>query len=324
MKETNFPTTDTEELKTSASAALPLAGMIFLTLFISLSSSGSQKNEAAQTASLTAPAAVAQATAHEYSPPPKLAANAHLVRLLGEENPLLAKGEWKPMPPASLTKLMTALVASEKLSADEWIQMSSAARNVSEKRSRVKAGESVLRDDLIRLALVSSANDAAHALAEATGRKDSAKNYSEAVARFVELMNKTAVSRNLRQSNFVNPTGLDEDSQLASASDLAILAEYIWNAKKFLWDMTRAKEVTLLSDAAHEYDTESTNKLLDEFPRILGGKTGFTDKAQGNLLLLYSVGGSKVAVIVILGSSDRFEDGRAALRWLDDNFPVTR
>lgn len=319
MSETNFPITDTEEMKNSKPVGFPLAGMLFLVLLLILTLADSQKNNTKPAAAVTAVAAI-EKPAEKFSPPPELSAHAYLVKFLGEEKPLFSRREWKPMPPASLTKLMTALIAAEKLSPDEWFPVSPEARKVPEKRSRVKAGESLARDDLIRLALVSSANDAAYALAEATGRQEGTQYYSEAIARFVDLMNSTARSHNLQHTNFDNPTGLDADSQLASASDLATFAEYIWNTKKYLWDMTRAKEITLLSDASHEYDTESTNELLDEFPRILGGKTGFTDKARGNLMLLYSVKNGKIAIVVILGSENRFDDGRTVLQWLDENF----
>ena len=123
----------------------------------------------------------------------------------------------------------------------------------------------------------------------------------------------------MTHSHFENPTGLDAESHAASAEDLARLAEYIARRHPELLEIARTREVTVRSRSGGEYAITNTNELLSEFPALLGGKTGLTDKAKGTLLLWYPAG-EKTALIVILGSDDRFGDGRKLIRWIEDNF----
>ncbi|QQG45300.1 MAG: D-alanyl-D-alanine carboxypeptidase [Candidatus Sungiibacteriota bacterium] len=250
-------------------------------------------------------------------PEPEIRAHSYLVKFIGEDKILIRRREWKKLAPASLTKLLTALVARQNLLPADWIIFSEKAKTVEEKISTVGVGESLLRDDAIRFALMGSANDAAEAMAEKLGE------------RFLELINTEARRIGMSDSSFRNATGLDTEEHYSTALDLAKLAEYIWQNQPALWEMTRNTEAEVYSDTFNKYEIKTTNELLEEFPEILGGKTGFTDKARGTLILLYPVypalmdkGGvkDKVAVIVILGSTDRFSDGRAIINWLRDNF----
>ena len=131
-------------------------------------------------------------------------------------------------------------------------------------------------------------------------------------------MNKKAGEIGLRNSSFKNPTGLDEADHLSTAEDLALLSEYTWRNYPQLWTLTRSPQSTIFSSAGQTYQIANTNELLEEFPAILGGKTGFTDNAKGNLILLYPIKKSgDVAIIVILRSEDRFGDGRKIIQWLE-------
>lgn len=242
---------------------------------------------------------------------PGVEAHAYLVRILREERPLLKRREWKRLPPASLTKILTAVLARERLSSEDVVILSEASKKVEEKLSAIPAGESFLRDDALSIALVESANDAALALAERIGDREL----------FAALTKKAADELGLKNSLFKNPTGLDEEGHYSTAEDLAKLAEYVWSYHQPIWEISREKSPAVYSMGGREYLLENTNKLLDEFPAIIGGKTGFTDNARGTLLLLYPVRPDKVAVIVILKSEDRFEDGRKIIRWLEETFP---
>jgi D-alanyl-D-alanine carboxypeptidase len=77
-------------------------------------------------------------------------------------------------------------------------------------------------------------------------------------------------------------------------------------------------DITSMGDRA--YHIEATNQLLSEFPALRGGKTGLTDFAKGALILLYPVRPDRTAVIIILGSDDRFADGRNLIHWLESAF----
>lgn len=253
-------------------------------------------------------------------PQPQLSAQAYLVKIIGEEGALLSQRSWKPLPPASLTKILTALMAYEELPSAEKIKFSIEAKRVEEKTSSAKAGEIFARNDAIRFALVGSANDAALALAERVGEQMGGATFEDRVNLFVRKMNERAQALGLLNSEFKNPTGLDEEGHLSTAEDLARLAEYIWLRRRDLWENSRIISAEVLSEGGNIHQVMTTNDLLKEFPAILGGKTGFTDRAKGTLILLYPVRPDKVAVIVILGSADRFGDGRKIIQWLETSF----
>ncbi|MEK7542059.1 MAG: hypothetical protein AAB533_04375 [Patescibacteria group bacterium] len=251
---------------------------------------------------------------------PALSAEAYIVRFAGDTTPLLGRRIDKPTAPASLTKLMTAAVAAEKLSAADTGVLSAYAKEVEERRSPAKTGEEFSRDDLLRLSLVMSANDAALALAERVGEYASAFSSPERAAAFVRLMNAKARILGMEETHFENPTGLDAPGHLSTANDLARLAEYILRRHPRLWEMTRAEEVPVTALNHAVYTIATSNDLLREFPALIGGKTGLTDHAKEALLLLYPVAPNRTAIIVILRSEDRFGDGRKIIHWLEENF----
>lgn len=237
---------------------------------------------------------------------PVLNAHAYLIKIMGGEKPLAKRREWKRLAPASLTKLLTAVVATELIPAANSIYFSEEAKKAEQKSSTASVGERFLRDDIIRFALIESANDAALALAETVGRDS-----------FVAALNEEAKAIGLLNSSFQNPAGLDQENHLSTAEDLSLLAEYIWQSNPELWEMTRTMEETIYSIDGKEHKIINTNELLKEFPAILGGKTGFTDNAKGALLFLYPARPDKTAIVVLLGSENRFGDGRKIIKWLE-------
>jgi len=188
------------------------------------------------------------------------------------------------------------------------------------KVSAVPSGESLRRDDMIRLALVISANDAALALAEAVGKKEGAPTFSNALAHFVKLMNQKAWQIGLRYSQFQNPTGLDEELHRMNAHDVARLIEYAWYTHPRLFEISREHLVTITSPSGTAYSLSNTNELLGEFPAILGSKTGYLEAGNETLAMVYPIRPDRAAVIVLLGSKDRFADGRKLIRWLEESF----
>lgn len=278
---------------------------------------------------------------------PELFAHAYLVRFIGSEQPLLEKRGEKEFSPASITKILTALVALEHLEDREEVAFSPYAKTQNEpdeKVSAVPAGETLLRDEAIRAAIIMSANDAASALAETVGKKLGGRTSEERITRFVERMNERARSVGMIHSHFINPHGLDaitpqecdalkeeekrldkkcdtpKQGNLTTAKDLARLAEHIWYAYPRIWDFSRTQEFFLTTNEKRSYQIATTNEILKDYPALLGGKTGFTDNAKGTLLLLYPIRTGNIAIIVILRSEDRFGDGRKIIEWLEENF----
>ncbi len=265
------------------------------------------------------------------SPAPALSSEAYLVRLSGEGAPLMAQRSGKRMAPASLTKIMTVFIARQVLAPDEKIVFSSEAKAVEEHRSDALAGEIFSRDDVVRMALMESANDAALALAEAVGAKAGKTGFGERIAFFVGLMNERAAGLAMADTHFENPVGLDAPGHTMSAEDLDRLAEYMLSRDPGLFAITADREAVVFSQEGKKHTIENTDDLLKEFPALAGGKTGFTDHAKGALLLLYPVRAAasrlvgtpqkKTAIIVILKSEDRFGDGRKIIQFLEQNFP---
>lgn len=243
-------------------------------------------------------------------PEPELSAHTYFVRLVGGNKPMLKKREWKKLAPASLSKLLTAVLAEEYLSPSSTVyfsENSKTPREEGEKMSQIPAGEGLSKEEMLKLLLISSANDAAVALAGQLGGTEF----------FRELANQKAEALGMRDSNLANPTGLDHSDHYATAEDLAKLAEYIWHTHQNLWEITRNATETVLTGSGALQEIKNTNKLLEEFPAILGGKTGFTDNAKESLIFLYPIRPSGVAIAVILGSDDRFGDGRKIIQWLE-------
>ena len=248
--------------------------------------------------------------ARNFAEKPEISAHAYLIKFIDGERPILKQREWKRLAPASLSKLLTAVVAEEYLPEGDRLTFSSAAKTVKEsdeKISSVEVGETFTKEDMLKLLLISSANDAALSIEEKLKGREI----------FLRLANKKLGFLGLRNSQFRNPTGLDEEGHYTTAEDLAKLAEYIWNLHPEIWEITRIAETVIISESRHEYKIKSTNQLLKEFPGILGGKTGFTDNAKESLILLYPVRSDKVAIIVILGSNERFRDARKIIQWLE-------
>lgn len=254
------------------------------------------------------------------TPAPELNAQAYFVKIIGSDDLLLQRRAGKRLPPASLTKIATALVAYDRLLPNTNIELSGDAKNTPDpdaKLSVIPAGEVFARDAMLQLALIGSYNDAARALAEAIGAREGGETFNERMALFQQALGQKVHELGLANSQFLNPTGLDEDGHYASAEDLATIAEYIWLHAPKLWELSRAGNAVVISQQGNRYDVKNTDDLLREFPALLGTKTGFTDNAKGALILLYPVRPDHAAVIVLLGSEDRFGDGKKILQWLD-------
>ena len=253
-------------------------------------------------------------------PVPDIDAEAYMVRLVGEQKPLLSRRELKRMPPASLTKLMTAVLVREELRPSDLVIFSQQAKAVDPTQSSAKTGETFLRDDALKFTLISSANDAAEALAEAVAKKYLAYTASTTRIVFTGLMNKKAGELGMFNSYFQNPIGLDNPDHVMSAADVARLLEYIFQNDQGIFEISRTVETTVYSIGHQNHAIENTDDLLREFPAILGSKTGFTSAAQGALALVYPVKPNYTALIVLMGSHDRFGDGRKLIQWLENSF----
>jgi len=227
--------------------------------------------------------------------PPPVEAEAYLVQNSGTGEVLAASDEREQLPMASITKLMTALVALEHASLDDVATISRRTASVGESTINLEPGERVTLGDLIRAALVQSANDAANAIAAFVGRGS--------VERFVELMNARARELGLTDTHFANPDGLDAPGHVSSARDVTKLARVAMN-KPFIRETVRLVDTTAAGRPLHTW-----NDLLSTFPNLVGVKTGHTNGA-GWSQVAAARGGGVTIYATLLGGETR--DGRNA------------
>ena len=222
--------------------------------------------------------------------PPPVDAKAYLVQNSGTGEVLAADDERERLPMASITKLMTALVALEHASLDDVATISRRTASVGESTINLRPGERETLRDLIRAALVQSANDAANAIAAFVGRGS--------VGRFVELMNARARRLGLTDTHFANPDGLDAPGHVSSARDVTTLARVAMR-KPFIRETVRLVEAAAAGRRLHTW-----NDLLATFPNLIGVKTGHTAGA-GWSQVAAAEGGGVTIYATLLGGETR-------------------
>jgi serine-type D-Ala-D-Ala carboxypeptidase (penicillin-binding protein 5/6) len=223
---------------------------------------------------------------------------------------LFEKNPDERLPLASITKLMTALVAYEIVSTDSKVPISISAL--------LQDGDSGLRDgnvfslaSLTELTLTSSSNDGAFAMAAAAG---ALLDKNSPATAFVNAMNLRAEELGLTKMEFKNPTGLDvsetEAGAYGSARDTAFLMEYILKHYPEILEASTAKNVAIADNGGQDHLAENTNEVIDEIAGLIGSKTGYTTLAGGNLTVAFDASLNRPIIVVVLNSSrsGRFDD----------------
>lgn len=224
---------------------------------------------------------------------------------------LYNKNADEQLPLASITKLMTALVAYELLDTESDIDITIDAIR-QEGESGFSDGETFSLRDLTDLTLVTSSNDGAYALAAAAG--EALTDGSNTAQTFVEAMNIRAEEIGLSQTYFKNPTGLDVSETIAgaygSARDIAFLMEYIVTQYPEVLELTTEDLTEIANNGGERHLAQNTNHTVIDIPGIIGSKTGYTTLAGGNLIVAFDAGLNSPIVISVLGStrSGRFRD----------------
>jgi len=207
-------------------------------------------------------------------------------------------------PIASLTKLMTALLAVERFGPRERVRIPRAADQVGGSRmAGLKPGRHVRADVLLKGLLISSSNNAAVALAVAGAGSERA---------WVQLMNRRAQLLGLRCTHYVDAHGLDPRNR-SCAADLAVLAMRAMNEPRIA-AIARKRYARVWPGAGKKLTLRTTNHLLrDQYPGAIGLKTGFTNPAGFCLVAILQRGERRIG-IVLLGSKDSFGDARRVAR----------
>ncbi len=210
-----------------------------------------------------------------------------------------------PMYPASLTKIMTALISLESYELDRIMTVQSAENTIGSS-IKLTAGISMSVENLLYAALVSSGNDAAVTLAE---------NYPGGYTKFIDRMNEKARFLDLTDTYFTNVAGMEDALHLSTSRDLSLLAATAMENLQFRRFVSK-KSITITDvDKLHTYRLENTNLLLGKYG-IIGVKTGTSENAGQNLILFLNRGEHSL-IITILGSVDRFADAKTLIDHLD-------
>jgi D-alanyl-D-alanine carboxypeptidase (penicillin-binding protein 5/6) len=277
---------------------------------------------------------------HPLAPPP-VSAEAVLVVDITSNTELFALNPDSPLPPASLTKIVSALVVLDRAQLDDVVTIVEADRvDADESQVGLVVGDKLTVRDLFIGMLVPSGNDATLALARHVGEAALGVSASarESVAEFVRLMNEEAKALGAKSATFKNPTGIDADGHEMSARDLEVVTAAALQNPIFA-ETVSMTSATLDSDVlADGYPVSTTNLLLLD-GTVTGVKTGTTAKAGGCLVTSYEVGPNEI-VAVILGSdaietaegeqdaTARFDETRLLLDavaqdfvWLDPSSP---
>lgn len=220
--------------------------------------------------------------------------------------------EERSVPIASITKIMTALVALEILPEGEVITMPKVALEEAGDNG-LYWNEEWLLSDLIEFMLIGSSNDAAQAIALAVEEK-LGDNFNESPELFIVRMNEKAREIGLTKTKFLSVTGLDISSTEAgaygSAKDTALLAAYALKHHPEIFKVTANQTASFTSLSGFTHIIENTNPTLGVLPNVISSKTGLTQLAGGNLVVAIQNGSHNPFIISVLGSSEsgRFSD----------------
>ena len=238
-------------------------------------------------------------------PVPDIKAKAAIVYDVNSTKHLYRKNIDQKLPIASVTKLLTAVTVLDKLNLREIVYIPAEVLKVDGQKQDLFLGERLTVEDLLKMILIKSSNDAAYALVH------------HAKSQNIDLvgeMNKKAQELRMTDSYFKDPAGLNDEAY-ATINDLIKLVDYALSYPK-LWNILSQKTVLITSVDGINHDIRSTNQLLGEFSGVIGGKTGYTESALGCMVLVVQIPNNDDKIIsIILGSTERFTDTRKLIEW---------
>jgi len=226
-------------------------------------------------------------------------------RILYAKNPNLR------LPPASTTKLMTAIIVMEEANPWDVVKISKNVSLVSPLKAGFKEGDEVTVETLLYAALLRSANDAAVVLAEAVAGSEE---------RFVPLMHRKAEALGLKDTKFINPNGLPGPDQYTTVFDLSIMMRYALRYPKLKEIIgTRVAEVSTVR--GKDLFLRNTNRLLWSDEGLIGGKTGFTRQAR-HCFVCAAEREKDTIIVALLGSPSRVTLWKETETLIDKGFNI--
>ncbi len=244
----------------------------------------------------------------------KYTAQSILMYDLSDNKTLMTKNINLKLPMASLTKLMTVIIALENPKADDRYIVAQSDL-VGEDSMGLSSGEVVSLNDLLEGIFLTSANDAAETIAS---------NYPGGRSAFIIAMNKKAQALGLTDTNFTNPTGLEGDgNQYTTAYDLLVISKYLLQNHPQILSISSQSSYTIPATSEHkEFDLNNEVNLITSYPGVEGLKDGYTPQA-GWCLITYLKYDNQQILGIILNSQDRRGEMRKLLDYSLEKLNIT-
>ena len=240
---------------------------------------------------------------------PEISAPHYLVADVKSNTVLASSDVDAAAPIASITKLMTALIAAEYINLDKTVWKTQEAF-VTSLVPRLEDRAKVSMYSLLQLLLVESSNEAAEVIAAQLGRE-----------RFIALMNEKATLLGLEDTVFRDPSGLD-DGNISSLKDLLRLTQYIHHNRSFIIELTANQDLPTAYTSG-EFGTLNNFNEFKELDNFVGGKVGETNAAGQTSVSLHEVeisGETRVIALILLGSTGRTDDVLKLLSFVERRF----
>lgn len=255
-------------------------------------------------------ATVLAQAASGIGPPPVITAKSAIVIERESGQVLFERAADVPRPPASTTKIMTALLLIERLRPEDRIVAPAGVEQVTGASLHLKPGEVVTARDAASALMLRSANDMCYAVAH---------RIAGSVEGFARLMNERARQMGCENTTFVNPHGLTDKGHITTARDLARITQVAMKDPLFREIAKTRRKLIERSINTQDRLVISKNRLLKTDPRVIGVKTGFTVPAGRCFVGAASHNGFEI-ITVVLNSQDWQADTRALIDWTYRNF----
>lgn len=239
---------------------------------------------------------------------PVVSAEAVIIQSLDDTFPFYHRNTDRSWPAASLTKILTAIIVEETLSPEKTVLISEQAVKTEGTAGEVRAGEEYAVEDLLKIMLLASSNDAAAAFEEVLGGSEE----------FVRLINKKAGELGLRETILYDGSGLS-DLNTTSAGDLLRLIRYVIEKHPNIITWTRLPSFLVQpTNGTTSRIVMNINPLVNQTD-FLGGKTGTSPEARENLAAIISAHDKRL-VVILLGSRNRIRDLKILIDWMEQAY----
>jgi serine-type D-Ala-D-Ala carboxypeptidase (penicillin-binding protein 5/6) len=226
--------------------------------------------------------------------------SSYIVKEVGSSEILMSKNKDKMVEPASLTKILTSIIAIESGRLEEDVTITREATIVEPSKAGFRVGDKIKLIDLVKASMVNSSNDAAFAIGI---------HLSGSTEEFARVMNYKARLMGMRNSAFTNPAGFDRGvyaGHHSTAGDLLKLTEYAIKNKLFN-EIAKLEYVSIAEQQTGKlYNLKTHNKLLDKYKYAVGIKTGYTTRAGKCLIARAKKDNKDVVLVMLKAKADRW------------------